>query len=646
MSSPVGIVVKAPATIAGPTLAVQWPLVSVVTPSYNQGAFIERCIQSVLAQDYPNFEHIVYDNCSTDGTLDVLRRYPHLTWVSEPDCGQSDALNKALRRAQGEIIAWINADDYYLRGAFALAVRELRRETGIMAIAGRVHLVDSAGRVQDTTTPHFEGLDYLTDFWTHHYGLCQPGVLFRREVLERVGYFRTDLHYAMDYEYWLRLAAHFPVRTVDAVLAGYIVHPASKTGSSNFGTGFIDELERVARPYWGPWWSRRRWQRARSCRRFRAYMLAHAVVAAHQRGNLNWPLIGQLAVWRPWFMLDRTLAVTMLEHVWRRARILLGLDAGKSGDASASRAALEMHAGLRNGRVSVIIPTYNRAALTDHAVCCVLAQTVRDHCDIVVIDDGSTDDTRNMLRPQTSEIRLLHQANRGVSAARNAGLQATLNEFTAFLDSDDEWAPHKLERQLAALLRHPEAVFASCRSVFRRPDGGTWAPQLPGISFDRPVDLAPHLFERVFLPTPTMLVRTRYLLRTGLFSPNLRRGEDYLLWLRLACQGPGIVLDEELVTCSDGAPLSLTRDPVGVLLDEIRVRYRMRRELRLRPDCRPAWRRGLANMLAALRDRAYRVGDYGRAARFGLHSLLVKPTMRPRWEWGRPLYALWRSLSQ
>ena len=92
------------------------PLVSVVTPSFNQAAFIEETIQSVLKQDYPHIEHIVVDGGSTDGTVDILQRYPHLRWISEPDCGQSDALNKGFAMARGEILGWLNSDDTYNAG--------------------------------------------------------------------------------------------------------------------------------------------------------------------------------------------------------------------------------------------------------------------------------------------------------------------------------------------------------------------------------------------------------------------------------------------------------------------------------------------------------------------------------------------------
>jgi glycosyltransferase involved in cell wall biosynthesis len=306
------------------------PLISVVTPSFNQGRFLEQCIRSVLDQDYPHFEHIVYDNCSSDETHAILRRYPHIDWVSEPDRGQSDALNKAIRRSHGEIIAWINADDYYAPGAFELGARELHRTAGVQAIAGRVQVVDAAGRVMQTMTPEFHGLDYLLDYWSHHYGLYQPGVLFRRDVFERIGELRVELHCAMDYDFWLRVAERYAIKTVPATLACFRLHEASKSGQAPHFSHFHREMERVSRRYWGPRLSRRRWRLRAGCNGHTADLLVHAILASHRHDQrLNRRLVAELLVRRPLAILNRHVLAALGERLcgprlWTAAKSALG----------------------------------------------------------------------------------------------------------------------------------------------------------------------------------------------------------------------------------------------------------------------------------------------------------------------------------
>ena len=293
----------------------RWPLISAVTPSFNQARFLERCIRSVHDQRYPSFEHIVYDNCSTDGTLGVLRRYPHLQWFREPDRGQSHALNKALRRARGEIIAWINADDAYERGAFAVAARELRASTGTRAIAGRVHFVAADGRILRTVVPNVATLDQMVEFWTRGFCLEQCGVLFRREVLDEIGLLDEGLHYAMDYEFLLRLVARHPLKLVPDVIARFTLQPDSKTGRLRHSAAFVEERRRVSAPYWGPRGSSVRRGRQRACRLHLAGHFANAVLHAHRdRDALDWGALRRMVWHRPAWLFNRHVLGVLAER--------------------------------------------------------------------------------------------------------------------------------------------------------------------------------------------------------------------------------------------------------------------------------------------------------------------------------------------
>ena len=299
---------------------------------------------------------------------------------------------------------------------------------------------------------------------------------------------------------------------------------------------------------------------------------------------------------------------------------------------------------FHNGRVTVVLPTYNRAGLARRAIESVLAQTARAVCDLVVVDDGSTDATPQVVACYADQVRYVRQSNAGVSAARNTGVRAQPNEFVAFLDSDDVWEPDKVARQLAALRRYPTAVLCAGRVMRLDAVDGT---ELPGTAVSVPTgcatDFAPALFEGNFLGTSTVLARSDILARVGLFRTDLRICEDYHLWVRIACRGPGVYLDQQLATYSVGSPFSLAYSPSRLLREELRARYLLRRELRGRQDCRGHWQRGLALSLSSLRDVAYREQRYGDAARHGLRALLHRPWDGARWEWARLFEATFRA---
>ena len=176
--------------------------VSIVTPSLNQAAFIERTIRSVLDQQWSPFEHIVIDGGSTDGTLSILQKYSdRVQWVSEPDHGQSDAVNKGIRRAAGEIIGWLNSDDIYYPGAISEVAQFFAAHPEIDAVYGEADYIgddDSVIAPYPTQPWDFAQLQSLCF-------ICQPALFYRRAVFERHGYLDTDLNYCMDYEYFLRL---------------------------------------------------------------------------------------------------------------------------------------------------------------------------------------------------------------------------------------------------------------------------------------------------------------------------------------------------------------------------------------------------------------------------------------------------------
>lgn len=209
---------------------------SIVTASFNQGEFIERTIRSVLDQQGEGFEveHIVIDGGSTDGTLDVLRRYEsRLTWVSEPDEGQSDAINKGFHMSTGDMLAWLNSDDTYGPGALAAVADEYEREPFDWCV-GNCRIIDEQDRETRRIVTRYkirQCRDYSYDRLLRRDFVPQPSAFFSRKAWQEIGEVDRGLHYSMDYDYWLRLGKLSPPRYVDRFLANFRWHGASKNGA-------------------------------------------------------------------------------------------------------------------------------------------------------------------------------------------------------------------------------------------------------------------------------------------------------------------------------------------------------------------------------------------------------------------------------
>jgi glycosyltransferase involved in cell wall biosynthesis len=180
------------------------PLISIVTPSYNQAPFLEKTIRSVLEQDYPNLEYLIADGGSTDGSVEIIQKFSHKLawWVSEKDSGQAEAINKGLHRARGEFVAWVNSDDFYEPGAVAEAVTALQQNPDVAFVFGKVKVVDPSQRVLNNLSYGDWSLRDLMAFRI----IGQPAVFIRKSVLDQVGLLDTSFHFLLDHQLWLRLA--------------------------------------------------------------------------------------------------------------------------------------------------------------------------------------------------------------------------------------------------------------------------------------------------------------------------------------------------------------------------------------------------------------------------------------------------------
>jgi glycosyltransferase involved in cell wall biosynthesis len=207
-----------------------WPKISIVTPSFNQAVFLERTIQSVLSQDYPNLEYIIIDGGSTDGSVDIIKKYAGKLayWVSEKDNGQTHAINKGFRRASGDIVAWLNSDDEYCPGALKTVARTFMEDKELDVVFGnRLTIDENENILRDDRHTRYTFAALVL------YGMIisQPAAFWKRRLLEQFGYLDESMRFAMDYEFFCRIGEHIKTKHVRMHFAKFRRQSSSKTSN-------------------------------------------------------------------------------------------------------------------------------------------------------------------------------------------------------------------------------------------------------------------------------------------------------------------------------------------------------------------------------------------------------------------------------
>lgn len=241
--------------------ALQWASamgfkISVVTATLNRRAWLERCLESVAAQEHPDKEHVVVDGGSSDGTpgflRDAARAYPHLRWISEPDRGISQALNRGLALASGDAVGILGDDDAYEPGAFSVVAAEFAQCPEAGLVSGSCHFVDNAGSLRFTQQSGFTSRSDLIQcwrYWGNRIALPGASTFISRAALDAVGGFDEADRYAMDYRHWIRISERFPVRTLPRVLGRF--HYDTGTLSHAGTPDQWEETLRISRQHWG-----------------------------------------------------------------------------------------------------------------------------------------------------------------------------------------------------------------------------------------------------------------------------------------------------------------------------------------------------------------------------------------------------------
>jgi glycosyltransferase involved in cell wall biosynthesis len=229
----------------------RFPLVSIVTPSYNQAAYLEATICSVLEQDYPKIEYIIMDGGSTDGSVDIIKKYSRdITWTSAPDAGQTDAINMGFERATGQIYAWLNSDDLYRPGAISEMVSYFQEHPEVGLVYGDADFIDEDGNWIGMFPAAETGYRRLRQGYVH---IPQQATFFRSRLWPLVSPLDTSFYFAMDYDLWVRLAALTPIEYVRRTWAAFRLHGDAKTSRS--ADRCWPEMIRVHRRLDGSNWS-------------------------------------------------------------------------------------------------------------------------------------------------------------------------------------------------------------------------------------------------------------------------------------------------------------------------------------------------------------------------------------------------------
>jgi glycosyltransferase involved in cell wall biosynthesis len=225
------------------------PKISIIVPTLNQAMFIEETIKSVLSQNYPNLELIILDGGSTDGTLDILRKYDgSIIWKSEPDKGQVDAINKGLKMVTGDVVAYLNSDDLYTPNALLTVGKYFAEHSETKFITGKCLNVDENGVETRSLVKFYKnfwlwlGIDQFLLILDY---VSQPSTFWRTELITSIGYFDTQFRNAMDYDYWLRITRHHKLKFINQYLSKFRIYPTSIT-SSNSRAQYDDELKAAA----------------------------------------------------------------------------------------------------------------------------------------------------------------------------------------------------------------------------------------------------------------------------------------------------------------------------------------------------------------------------------------------------------------
>lgn len=508
------------------------PKITIITPSYNQGQFIEETIKSIVNQNYPNLEYLIIDGGSTDGTQEIIKKYakqhPFIKWISEIDEGQADAINKGLKMATGQIIGWVNSDDIYYPNTLKKVAEEFIINPKIDFIYGKGMHIDKQGHPisEYPTIPEFDYQKFGNNCF-----ICQPTTFWRKEIMNKKspGIFtkttgtknRTipclldeSLYSCLDYEYWIRLTKNRKVKFINEILAGSRMYKDNKS---------LKERE-----------------------------IMYREMIAIQKKHFNFTPYATF-LWQKDFKNNKTdqffLNQPITNHIKRLAYInfiynnlrspqkLLREFKNPSFKKTNKIAQLNISTNLKKlssntPKISIITPSFNQEKFIKQTIESVISQNY-PNLEYIIIDGGSTDGSQEIIKKYAKQhpcIKWISEKDNGQSAAINKGFKMSTGEIVAWLNSDDTYAPNAIQNAVDFLNKNTDTMlmYADAHII---DEAGNFIQKFPATEeFD--------YFRLIntwdFIMQPTTFWRRELFEHIGYLNENLHFVMDWDFWIRAA----------------------------------------------------------------------------------------------------------------